>query len=72
MTTPTKAKRQMDEDVARIRAVKEAAKKRTAAAAARVKADDRFAAAQAELDRLISAAPDAQQGYLRSLTATGA
>jgi hypothetical protein len=67
MATGTKPNRQADPDVARIRAVKEAAKKLNAAAAAEKKALHRKLHAKNDLDGLINAAPEAQRAYLRSL-----
>ncbi len=67
MTETTKVKRQTDPDVARIRAVKQAALKRDAALVASARAAQRLSAARDALHHLIEDAPEAQQAYLRSL-----
>lgn len=67
MTTTTKPKRQADPDVMRLRAVKEAARKVAAAKRAITKAEDRHIRATTELEHLLTEAPQAQQGYLRSI-----
>lgn len=61
-----KTKRQADPDVARIRAVKDAAKKLAAAYAAEVAASNRRIKAEKHLGALIGSAPEAQRGYLKT------
>jgi len=67
VTETTKAKRQTDPDVARIRAVKQAAAKLAAAEHALRSAETRAAQLRHAVLDLIDGAPEAQQAYLRSL-----
>jgi len=72
VTETTKAKRHTDPDVARIRAVKQAAAKLYAAEKAAERASDRVRAALDAYNDAILSAPEAQRDYLRSLAETPA
>ena len=66
-TASTPIKRQFDPDVARLRHVKEAARKCLAASRARMKAEKREHEARKLVETLLAAAPDGQRDYLRSV-----
>lgn len=67
MATVMRPGRQADQDVVRLRAVKEAAKRYHAAVAARDKADIRLGRAAERLEEMLGAASPNQEAYLRSI-----